>query len=168
VKLFYGMRKIKVAIWLIIMVNGQKLKDDNGLVVTYLKIVARHHFQKGYSSILFHFSWVLEISIATRDGPIWNVKKFNNFLEYLSVLYRHEWDQSFLVPVPVRKKFRPDPDEKKFWSRSRREKVLGLGPFRNKFWYRSQSKIFWSRSRSKKEIWSRSRPRSRRDHFAHL
>ncbi len=40
-----------------------------------------------------------------------------------------------------------------FWSRSRREKVLGLGPgpFRNKFWWRSRSKkTFWSRSYSEK------------------
>ncbi len=50
-----------------------------------------------------------------------------------------------MVPIPAGKSFR---------SRSRREKVLGLGPgpFRNKFWCRSQSKIFWSRSCSEK-IW---------------
>ncbi len=70
-------------------------------------------------------------------------------IKKVCLLFRHERDQSFLVPVPARKKF---------WSQFRWEKVLGLGPgpFRNKFSCRSQSKIFWSRFRRD------------RDHFVHL
>jgi hypothetical protein len=85
-----------------------------------------------------------------------------------------------------------------FWFRSRREKVLGLGPgpsqkyyghgpgpkknilvpvlFRKNFGAGPSQKNFWSRSRSKKNFWSRSRSkkeiwsrsRRNRDHFAHL
>ncbi len=51
---------------------------------------------------------------------------------------RHERDQSFLVPVPVRKK--------KISSRSGEKKILVPVPAGKSFRSRSQSKIFWSRS----------------------
>ncbi len=76
----------------------------------------------------------------------------------IATITRHERDQSFLVPVPVRKKIS---------SRSRRKRNFGPGPgpgekeilvpvlFRKNFGAGPSQKKFWSRDRD-------------RDQFAHL
>jgi hypothetical protein len=107
-------------------------------------------------SLLFRFRrWFIKSAIASLIVRSKNYTNKRIIFVTRSLLDMSETSH-FCSRSGEKKNFLPVPGRKKFWSRSRRKKVLGLGlgPFRNKFWCRSQSKIFWSRSRSKKAFWS--------------
>jgi hypothetical protein len=114
------------------------LNSDKQEIYLYNSKLTRKHIYK--------YNLVDRICIIFSFFP-----KYMKHVEYLLFIYevhRHERDQSFLVPIPAKKKF-----SSRF--RSRREIVLGLGPGfghgpgpdPKKFWCRSQRD---------------------RDHFAHL